>query len=101
MPLALVPTRADSQLFRSPTDQAGTGTRVNRSEGTLGEVLTCSVVAEGGWVERYVAGKLSESEKNAFESHYLTCSSCQEDVHLATIIRGSLGPMQPPDAGKP
>jgi hypothetical protein len=49
--------------------------------------LTCEEVTEKGLVERYLAGKLSEAETEAFEAHYLTCSRCQTELRLGAGIR--------------
>ena len=38
-----------------------------------------------------MTGKLSEREAAAFESHYLTCVRCQEELRLAAAIREELG----------
>ena len=53
-------------------------------------ILTCDDVAQHGLIERYVAGRLSEPDANALESHYLTCSRCQAEIRLALAIRDAL-----------
>jgi len=62
--------------------------RVRR--GTLSETLNCDAIVDGGLIERYVAGTLSEAEVEALESHYLTCTRCQNELRLAAAIRGVL-----------
>jgi hypothetical protein len=49
--------------------------------------LTCEAVTEKGLVERYLAGKLSEAETEAFETHYLTCTRCRTELRLGAGIR--------------
>jgi hypothetical protein len=51
------------------------------------DIPTCEEVTERGLVERYLAGKLSDAEIEAFESHYLTCSRCQTELRLGAGIR--------------
>lgn len=51
------------------------------------ERLTCSDVERDAIAERYVAGKLDDDEAAAFESHFLTCSRCQEAIALAATVR--------------
>jgi len=53
----------------------------------MAETLNCGEVNDRGLVERYLAGRLSETEIEVFESHYLTCSHCQNELRLATAIR--------------
>jgi hypothetical protein len=52
---------------------------------------TCGAVAREAWVERYLTGRLTEPEAAAFESHYLTCLRCQEELRLAAAVREELG----------
>ena len=68
----------------------GHSTRESSGE-ALREPPTCGAVARKGWVERYLTGKLPEPEAAAFESHYLTCLRCQEELRLAAAIREELG----------
>jgi len=51
------------------------------------ETLSCDAVEDRGLVERYLAGTLSESETEVFESHYLTCARCQKELRLGAGIR--------------
>ena len=60
----------------------------------LGDLLTCDAVAAQGVIERYLAGRVSEAEVEAFEAHYLTCSRCQRELRMAFAIRNGL-----PEAG--
>ena len=50
----------------------------------------CDEFAAGFVTERYVAGKLSESETEAFEEHLLVCDRCQGEVTLAVAVREAL-----------
>jgi hypothetical protein len=56
----------------------------------LAELLTCDAIVDRGLIERYVAGRLSEPEVEAFESHYLTCTRCQNELRMAAAIRDVL-----------
>lgn len=58
------------------------------------ELLTCEAIADGGLIERYLAGMLSEAETEAVESHYLTCARCQNELRLAAAIRDVLPEVQ-------
>jgi hypothetical protein len=60
----------------------------------LAELLTCDAIVDRGLVERYLAGTLSEAEVEAFESHYLTCTRCQNELRLAAAIRDVLPEVQ-------
>ena len=48
--------------------------------------LTCRQVDDQALAERYVTRKLSETETEEFEAHYLTCPRCQNEVRLAAAI---------------
>ncbi len=58
------------------------------------ETLSCDEIVGRALIERYVAGKLSEAEVEALESHYLTCARCQTDLRLAAAIRSVLPEVQ-------
>jgi hypothetical protein len=60
----------------------------------LAETLSCGAVIDRGLIERYLAGTLSEAEVEAFESHYLTCTRCQNDLRMAAAIRDVLPEVQ-------
>ena len=47
----------------------------------------CDEITDRALIERYVAGRLGEAETEAFESHYLTCERCQNELRLAVAIR--------------
>ena len=38
-------------------------------------------------VERYLAGNLTAKEREAFETHYLDCEACLEELELAEKMR--------------
>ena len=50
----------------------------------------CDEFVAGFVMERYVAGKLPESETQAFEEHLLVCDRCQEELTLAVAVREAL-----------
>jgi hypothetical protein len=39
----------------------------------------------------YLAGRLSEDEAEAFETHYFGCADCWEDVHRGSELRAAFG----------
>jgi hypothetical protein len=46
-----------------------------------------SYVEEHGLAESYLAGRLSESERDAFEAHYFACETCLEQLETAEGFR--------------
>lgn len=52
--------------------------------------LICEEIAERSFVERYVAGKLSEELIDLFEIHLIGCDRCQAEVRLAWAVRKGL-----------
>ena len=50
----------------------------------------CDEITDRALIEGYVAGRLGEAETEAFESHYLTCERCQNELRLALAIREAL-----------
>ena len=44
-------------------------------------------VEENDLVQSYLAGRLSESERDAFEAHYFNCSICLENLETAQDLR--------------
>ena len=60
----------------------------------MAELLTCDAIVDGGLIERYLAGTLSEDETEALESHYLTCARCQNELRLAAVIKDVLPEVQ-------
>ncbi len=63
------------------------------------EALNCDAVEDRRLVERYLAGTLSEQETEAFESHYLTCLRCQNELRLGAGIRKVLPEVRRADEG--
>ncbi len=61
--------------------------------------LNCDEIADRALIEGYVAGRLGEAETEAFESHYLTCARCQNELRLAFAIREALPEVR--EAGLP
>ena len=52
-------------------------------------MLGCDAVADQAVVERYLAGGLSEEQREEFESHFLTCQRCQDAIVLGAGIRAA------------
>ena len=50
----------------------------------------CDEITDRALIEGYVAGRLGEADAEAFESHYLTCERCQNELRLALAIREAL-----------
>lgn len=53
-------------------------------------ILTCEDVRRDALIERFLAGRLTGADLDAFESHYVTCERCQNELQLGTAIRVSL-----------
>lgn len=53
-------------------------------------VVDCRVVAVGGLDERYVAGRLTGEEREAFELHYMGCAACFERLTWMEAARDRL-----------
>ena len=51
---------------------------------------SCDQFAAEFVIERYAAGRLSESETQAFEEHLLECERCQDELTLAVAVREAL-----------
>jgi tetratricopeptide (TPR) repeat protein len=60
------------------------------------DLWTCEAIRERAVVERYVAGRLSETDTEIFEEHLLACGRCQAEVRLAAGIRVSLAEARAP-----
>ena len=52
--------------------------------------MTCTAVHANNMVETYVLGRLNESEQDAFEQHYFTCSECFESVQTMQAIQAEM-----------
>lgn len=50
----------------------------------------CQRILENGLIERYVAQQLSDDDREALESHLLTCDQCQLEIRLAAAIRDAI-----------
>jgi hypothetical protein len=53
--------------------------------------VDCARIEEHDLVALYLAGKVPESEAEAFEKHYFSCERCWQDVRRAGEIRAALG----------
>src|SRR5262245_61621286 len=49
--------------------------------------VDCRYAAEHDLVPRYLARRLSDSEQEDFETHFLTCARCQEELQLGMATR--------------
>jgi hypothetical protein len=58
---------------------------------TMGEGGECAY-SETDTAVRYLAGRLSESEADAFEEHLFTCDACSRETRLGLEIRAASAP---------
>ena len=56
----------------------------------VNEEATCSVVDGPALAEQYVAGRMPDAERIAFEDHFVTCAECQREIRLAGAVRTGL-----------
>ncbi len=56
----------------------------------MNEETTCSIVDGPALAEQYVARRMPETERIAFEDHFVTCADCQREVRLADAVRTGL-----------
>jgi len=49
--------------------------------------LDHAYVEENDLIQSYLAGRLSESEQDAFEAHYFACATCLENLETANAFR--------------
>ena len=47
-------------------------------------------IHEAELAERYVAGRMTDPERTAFEDHFVTCAECQSDVRFASAVRAAI-----------
>ncbi len=47
-------------------------------------------IHEAELAERYVAGRMPDAERVAFEDHFVVCGECQRDVRFAGAVRAEL-----------
>ena len=52
--------------------------------------MTCDQVKAGEITERYVRQQLSETERDEFELHFFTCSTCLDEVQTYQALQGEL-----------
>lgn len=57
-------------------------------------------VEEHGLVEAYLADRLSESERDAFEAHYFACDKCMEQLELASDFEEGMLQVAAEDAAR-
>ena len=53
--------------------------------------IDCTYAEQNDLAALYLAGKLLESDAEAFEAHYFTCESCWSDVRRGGEIRAAFG----------
>lgn len=58
-------------------------------------------VEEHHLVDGYLAGRLSESERDAFEAHYFDCAACLEQLEAADGLRAGMLQAAAEDVAKP
>lgn len=63
--------------------------------------MTCELVDQNELDRRYLEGRLSDAEANAFEEHYLGCDRCWELVKGGAGIRAALHRGGAIQAGRP
>jgi TolA-binding protein len=56
----------------------------------VNEETTCSIVDRPALAEQYVARRMPEAERVAFEDHFVTCADCQREVRFADAVRANL-----------
>ena len=54
------------------------------------EPMDCRSIASGNVIERYLAGTLSEVERNEFELHYFGCVECFEALETVRAVQREL-----------
>ena len=56
----------------------------------MNEETACGIVDGPTLAEQYVARRMSEAGRIAFEDHFVTCADCQREVRLADAVRTGL-----------
>jgi len=56
------------------------------------DAITCELVDERDLDTRYLTGKLSPAEAEAFEAHYFGCEACWKLVNQGMEVRSALAP---------
>ncbi len=54
------------------------------------DAFQCADESTGALVDRYVADQLDADETERFETHYLACAHCQEEVRFRASVRRAL-----------
>ncbi len=67
----------------------------------MNQRLTCEEITRRALIEGYVAGRLSETDTEALESHYLTCDRCYDELRLAAAIWNTLPEVRKDAAAEP
>lgn len=52
--------------------------------------MTCEDIRRGEIAERYVAGGLGETDREAFEAHFIECPDCLQELELLQDLRTEL-----------
>src|SRR5688572_22905392 len=58
--------------------------------------MNCTEVAAEDLAVRYVAGQLSDAEKEAYEGHYFECDACFRELEILRAARKVLAAEGPP-----
>jgi anti-sigma factor RsiW len=57
----------------------------------VASTIDCKYVEESDLAASYLAGRLSQSEAEAFERHYLACERCRSELQTLSELRAALG----------
>jgi hypothetical protein len=57
---------------------------------TVLEPIDCARVTRDDIVEQYVAGRLTEASRDAFEQHYFECARCFDELRQYQLIQEEL-----------
>ncbi len=57
-------------------------------------------IHEAELADRYVAGRMPDAERVAFENHFVVCARCQQDVRFASSVRAATAADSPHAAAR-
>jgi len=52
--------------------------------------MSCAEVIDRSVAEQYVAGSLSEAERDAFEAHYFSCARCFDELRTIEVLHDEM-----------